>query len=77
MEPTTTEEHTMTTESAIESLLNLFGFAPFSRLNARRAGLEDAIRLAESEGRARFVRCVGVSSGLPYLCENEIFRMIA
>ena len=34
----------MTTESAIESLLNLFGFAPFSRLNARRAGLEDAIR---------------------------------
>jgi len=67
----------MNTAAAIESLLNLFGFAPFSRLNARRAGLEDAIRLAESEGRVRFVRCVGVSSGMPYQCENEIFRMLA
>ena len=67
----------MNNAAAIESLLNLFGFAPFSRLNARRAGLEDAIRLAESEGRVRFGRCVGVSSGMPYQCENEIFRMLA
>jgi hypothetical protein len=67
----------MNTEAAIESLLNLFGFAQFSRVQARRAGLEEALRLAEMERRARFVRCAGVDSGLPYSSDNELFRMLA
>lgn len=58
------------------ALLAHFGFAPFSRIQARRAGLESALFEAEMEGRARFIRCAGATATV-YNADCELFRMLA
>lgn len=59
----------MNNDQMIDALLATFGFAQFSRLQARRAGLESALWVALAEGRAKFIRSLGV--------DLELFRMIA
>jgi hypothetical protein len=81
----------ITREQAIaarDRLAAALGFAPFSRLQARRTGREDDIRLAESHGLARFIRCAGYRPeadgtgpygvGNPtYNADCELFRVFA
>lgn len=57
-------------------LFAAFAGSTFSRLQARRAGLEADLSAAEAEGLVRFVRCAGVSGGLPYVAERELFRVL-
>lgn len=57
------------------SLSSTFGGSIFSRLQARRAGLEAELFEAEAAGLATFVRCAGVDAGLPYHADRELFRM--
>lgn len=61
--------------SPADRLAAVFGFALFSRLQARRAGLEADLFAAEAAGRARFVRYAG---GAPDMGGwNEMFRVLA
>ena len=72
----------ITDAQMIDALLAHFGFAQFSRAQARKAKLETALSRAENLGRAKFIRCIGASpglSGMPghYNSDNELYRMLA
>jgi hypothetical protein len=64
--------HSTHTLTAHEALLARFAFAPFTRITARRAGLEAALWECEAAGLVKFVRCVGTV----YCSDNELFRCL-
>ena len=66
----------MTIPAEIAALLAHFGMAPFTRLQARKVGLEPALAHAETAGAAKFVRCIGYGGGV-YRSDNELYRMVA
>ena len=66
-----------TTSAAYSSILNAFVFEPFTRGAARRAGLEEALRICELAGLVKFVRCIGAApDGAGYNSDNELFRVV-
>lgn len=66
----------------MNALLTHFGFSQFSRIQARKAGLESNLNDAVRANRAKFIRCIGAGpglSGMPghYNSDMELFRMLA
>lgn len=64
--------------AAHQRLLDAFAFEIFSRLQARGAGLEADLWMAESFGLAKFVRCAGSTpDGRVYCSDFEQFRLLS